>query len=98
MSSRLDYAKQKRRDAGRHGEHDAHGWNTRGWRTEYPQDFPVTRTSLYDPRGTRARPETTPTQEQSQEEPAQRQDRRPRSHPTPVRTPAPKPQETALAA
>ena len=40
----LDYNKAKRRAAGRHGEPLAfrETWNTGNWRTEYPEEFPVT--------------------------------------------------------
>jgi len=48
MSGRLDYAKAKRTARG--GESAVERWNTAGWRVEYPDEFPVTRRSLYDPR------------------------------------------------
>ena len=39
----LDYGKAKRKQAARRGEPVApQVWNTDGWRTEYPEDFPVT--------------------------------------------------------
>ena len=51
MSSGLDYDRAKRRSAGRHGEplSDAPYRSPavlRGWRTEYPEVFPVTVTRI----------------------------------------------------
>jgi hypothetical protein len=48
MAGRLNYEKAKRN--ARRGESEYEHWNTSGWRTDYPAEFPVTRRSLYDPR------------------------------------------------
>lgn len=46
MSGAINYAKAKRMQQGRRGEPAAprDTYNTRGWRVEYPEEFPVTRT------------------------------------------------------
>ena len=46
MSGRLDHAKIKARTKGAHGEHTPHRLNTDGWRTEWPEEFPVTVTTF----------------------------------------------------
>lgn len=51
MSGRLDYDKAKRRSIGRRGEPISDtphrlDISLRGWRTEYPEQFPVTVTKI----------------------------------------------------
>ena len=45
----LNYAKVKAQARARHGEPaNPQQWNTAGWRTEYPEEFPVTVAKLGD--------------------------------------------------